>query len=313
MGKPRPDLIARCNPLVNDIAKHIVGGYGNRVPDGTFLVSATICQNQGATLDEGFRSFPSGHSTFSWAGLTYLTLFLASKFAIAIPFLAPRAYNPDSSAITSAFPHHNSHDNGNSSAGESTGTFGTKDVPSNSASTLPASTNIPLRNQAAAPPTYLLVIAFAPIAAATYVSTTRYSDFRHHGSDILFGSILGAVVGWFAFRWYHLPVRQGAGWSWGPRSRDRAFGVGLGVDSYVGREGWSSAKPSSTQSDVEMAPGNGVTSTHAGTVANANANANANTNTNTNNNNLGYVNGTTNTVGSVPYQAYLGNAQPNTV
>lgn len=39
-----------------------------------------------------------------------------------------------------------------------------------------------------------------------------------------------------------MPIRQGAGWSWGARSRDRAFYIGLGVGSYVGPEGWASKK-----------------------------------------------------------------------
>lgn len=55
---------------------------------------------------------------------------------------------------------------------------------------------------------------------------------------------------WFAFRWYHLPIRQGAGWAWGARSRDRAFWVGVGVGGYVGVEGWgSAASPSSSSGE----------------------------------------------------------------
>jgi hypothetical protein len=42
------------------------------------------------------------------------------------------------------------------------------------------------------------------------------------------------VTAIFAFRWYHLPISQGAGWSWGPRSRERAFWAGVGVGTYVG-------------------------------------------------------------------------------
>lgn len=30
-------------------------------------------------LQEGFRSFPSGHSSFAWAGMWYLTLYLGAK------------------------------------------------------------------------------------------------------------------------------------------------------------------------------------------------------------------------------------------
>jgi hypothetical protein len=92
---------------------------------------------------------------------------------------------------------------------------------------------IAARNQAAAPPVYLLVFAIIPFASI-YVSSTRYSDFKHHGFDILFGYFIGTVTAVFAFRFYHLPVSQGAGWSWGPRSRDRSFWAGIGVGNYVG-------------------------------------------------------------------------------
>ena len=63
IGKPRPDLLARCNP---DIAKSLdsaVGGIGDQVDEGIRLFSWTICRNPGSVLDDGFRSFPSGHSS----------------------------------------------------------------------------------------------------------------------------------------------------------------------------------------------------------------------------------------------------------
>ncbi|EHL02427.1 hypothetical protein M7I_1502 [Glarea lozoyensis 74030] len=57
---------------------------------------------------------------------------------------------------------------------------------------------------------------------------------QHHGFDILFGYLIGLVTSIFAFRYYHLPIRQGAGWSWGPRSSDRSFWAGIGVGNYAG-------------------------------------------------------------------------------
>lgn len=110
---------------------------------------------------------------------------------------------------------------------------------------------IAARNQAAAPPVYLLVIAVIPFFASIYIASTRYSDFRHHGFDILFGYAIGTVTAVFAFRYYHLPLSQGAGWSWGPRSRDRAFWAGVGVGNYVG-----SNTGTATARDIELAPVN---------------------------------------------------------
>ncbi|KAL9130641.1 MAG: hypothetical protein Q9217_001211 [Psora testacea] len=195
VGKPRPDLLARCSPDFSRLLNSTVGGIGQQTEEGINLVSWTICrQTDISVLNEGFRSFPSGHSSFSFAGLTYLALFICAKFAITIPFL-------------------NYH-----SLSHSTEYEGFKP---------------PTRSQAAAPPTYLLIFPLIPIGAAIYISSTRYSDFRHHGFDIIAGAILGIASAWLGFRWYHLPIQRGGGWAWAPRSPNRAFGRGIGILTYV--------------------------------------------------------------------------------
>jgi len=235
-GKPRPDLISRCQPDLANVNKYIIGGLSQLQQsggvNGLFLVSATICTNTDRhILDDGFRSYPSGHASFAAAGLIYLSLFLASKLATTIPYLAPSAFSQDGSHL-SAFP---SRLERRSQTGRSD-----KSESSNHDS-LPVRSGhddmiIGARNQAAAPPVYLLVITIIPWFASIYIASTRYSDFRHHGFDILFGYIIGTVTAIFAFRYYHLPMRQGAGWSWGPRSQHRSFWAGIGVGSYAGRE-----------------------------------------------------------------------------
>jgi membrane-associated phospholipid phosphatase len=232
-GKPRPDLLSRCNPDLLNITKYAVGGFPTAL-EGFNVVSAAICQQSDKSLlNDGFRSFPSGHSSFSAAGLVYLSLFLASKLAITIPFLAASSSNQDKS-IFSAFPSR--------SEKRLLRTPMSSDQDKHSGDDqvqLPSGHNdaiIAARNQAAAPPVYLLVFAIIPLFASIYISSTRYSDFRHHGFDILFGFFIGTVTAAFAFRYYHLPISQGAGWSWGPRSRDRSFWAGIGVGSYVGHK-----------------------------------------------------------------------------
>jgi hypothetical protein len=185
-------------------------------------------------MNDGFRSFPSGHSSFSSAGLIYLSLFLASKLTITIPFLSPTAYRSDSTRF-SAFPSRAGADqiespstmdkNSPSSAGDPySGLAGSN---SNDAMTA-------LRSQAASPPVYLLLLAIIPWFASIYIASTRFSDFRHHGFDILFGYFIGTTSAIFAFRFYHLPIGRGAGWAWGPRSRETSFWAGVGVGRYAG-------------------------------------------------------------------------------
>lgn len=61
VGRPRPDLLARCKPA-----------------EGTplhKLVSIEVCtETAHHLLHDGWRSFPSGHSSFAFAGLGYLAL-----------------------------------------------------------------------------------------------------------------------------------------------------------------------------------------------------------------------------------------------
>lgn len=69
IGRPRPDLIDRCKPEKG------TSEHG--------LVSFDVCtEPDHHTLHDGFRSFPSGHSSFSFAGLGYLSLFLMSQLHV---------------------------------------------------------------------------------------------------------------------------------------------------------------------------------------------------------------------------------------
>ena len=71
-GRPRPDLIDRCKPKP--------GTPGDR------LVDFTVCsETDHHTLHDGWRSFPSGHSSISFSGLGYLSLFLAGQLQIFRP------------------------------------------------------------------------------------------------------------------------------------------------------------------------------------------------------------------------------------
>lgn len=56
---------------------------GSKDPAPWGLSNYTICtQTDHAILKDGFRSFPSGHSSSSFAGLFYLSLYLAAKLHI---------------------------------------------------------------------------------------------------------------------------------------------------------------------------------------------------------------------------------------
>ncbi|KOS21748.1 putative diacylglycerol pyrophosphate phosphatase 1 [Escovopsis weberi] len=70
VGRPRPDLLARCRPSPN-------------AADPRALVTIAACTApRDRVLEDGWRSFPSGHSSFSFAGLGFLSLFLAGQLHV---------------------------------------------------------------------------------------------------------------------------------------------------------------------------------------------------------------------------------------
>ncbi|CAD6898549.1 unnamed protein product [Tilletia controversa] len=70
VGRPRPDLIDRCRPQQGATNAAVFG-----------LVTQAICTTDVTDhiIRDGFRSFPSGHASTSFAGLTFLSLYLAGK------------------------------------------------------------------------------------------------------------------------------------------------------------------------------------------------------------------------------------------
>jgi membrane-associated phospholipid phosphatase len=256
-GKPRPDLLSRCQPDLENAADFIVSPLGIDTPLASRLYSAGICQQSDhKKLDDGFRSYPSGHSSSAAAGLVYLSLFLASKFVVTTPFAVPSAGTGASNQYA-AFPSRTAGHGASAVAEESSRLHPgnddrsvTSSPPLNKRDGGPTARHnsqiLSLRRQAAAPPVYLLVVVLVPFGGSIFIAASRWYDFRHHGFDILFGYLMGLLAAIYAFRYYHLPVRAGAGWAWGPRSNDRAFWAGVGRHGYVSDRDVAAAASSSS-------------------------------------------------------------------
>lgn len=70
------------------------------------------------------------------------------------------------------------------------------------------SARLPIRLQA-----YLVIYPLFAIGLAIYVSLTQYTEFWHHGFDIIAGAVLGIATAWVGFYWYHFPIQRGGEWA----------------------------------------------------------------------------------------------------
>ncbi|KAG6008641.1 hypothetical protein E4U43_000112 [Claviceps pusilla] len=69
VGRPRPDLLDRCHPAA--------------ATQQNVLVNIEVCETKDSfKLQDGWRSFPSGHSSFAFAGLGFLSLYMAGQLHV---------------------------------------------------------------------------------------------------------------------------------------------------------------------------------------------------------------------------------------
>ncbi|OUM57600.1 hypothetical protein PIROE2DRAFT_17361 [Piromyces sp. E2] len=87
-GRYRPDFLAYCDVDFKKVEQqflyyqNITGGisldhYGPRK-----LFNTTICRGERSKIESEQKSFPSGHSSFAFVTMTYLTLYLAGQLRI---------------------------------------------------------------------------------------------------------------------------------------------------------------------------------------------------------------------------------------
>lgn len=144
-GKPRPDFLHRCKP------------YDYTPPLGT-LANIAICSNKNLfILWDGYRSFPSGHSTSihkkkKISFNTILTFFcLAAYTSVVYHFL----YNAGRFRI-----------------------FDGRGL------------------------SWKFIFSVIPLCTANFVSFAGISDNRNFLEDVLFGMLLGTIIGWIFYRMY---------------------------------------------------------------------------------------------------------------
>ncbi|KAF1349789.1 phosphatidic acid phosphatase type 2/haloperoxidase [Delphinella strobiligena] len=78
VGRPRPDLISRCVPVSWECSR-------SGTPEHELITWERCTQTDHHLLHDGWRSFPSGHSSLSFTGFGYLAFFLMSQFRVFLP------------------------------------------------------------------------------------------------------------------------------------------------------------------------------------------------------------------------------------
>uniref|UniRef100_A0A0E0MR46 Phosphatidic acid phosphatase type 2/haloperoxidase domain-containing protein n=1 Tax=Oryza rufipogon TaxID=4529 RepID=A0A0E0MR46_ORYRU len=68
VGRPRPDFFWRCFPDGKQLYDQVTGDV--------------ICHGEKSFLKDGRKSFPSGHTSWSFAGLGFLSLYLSGKIKV---------------------------------------------------------------------------------------------------------------------------------------------------------------------------------------------------------------------------------------
>ena len=157
VGRPRPDLLARCKPAAD-------------APRDTLVTIAVCTEPAHHKLHDGWRSFPSGHSSFSFAGLGYLSLFLAGQLSIfAHGVTAPYQTEAETTAAGSSLRHHPE------------GGGAEKLVRADLGRAL---------------------LCLTPLLGAAWIAISRCQDYRHDVYDVSVGALLGWTVAYWSYRRY---------------------------------------------------------------------------------------------------------------
>ncbi|KAJ3108387.1 hypothetical protein HDU97_001512 [Phlyctochytrium planicorne] len=136
MGRLRPDFLSRCQ----------------------YSTELMACTGDAAKVEDGRKSFPSGHASYSFAGCTFLTVHLLSLLEVW-PVVTGSMKFDIKGVLLPGGP--------------------TRGMP---------------RDYPATGRTWRFAVAFLPLFLSGYIGISRLQQYIHHPTDVLAGSIIGALI-----------------------------------------------------------------------------------------------------------------------
>eukprot|EP00899_Mesostigma_viride_P021595 jgi/Mesvir1/29437/Mv23019-RA.1 len=174
VGRPRPHAYHVC------------------FPDGKEAFDAEGRLECSAHANEAFKSFPSGHASWSASGLGFLSLYLAGKLRVFCSGAASSS-SPSPSGEHLMLPASHPGDGASTSGGGGTGS----------------------ECGAACGGASVFVASALPLLVAYAIAITRFRDYWHHWDDITVGFLLGLAIAYTIYKLYfpalshpccHLPL-----------------------------------------------------------------------------------------------------------
>lgn len=160
VGRLRPNFFMKCGYAVSQETLQANGGMGSLTEDELVRLADGECG-----VKEARVSFPSGHSTFAFAGCTMICLYLLGKIALQADLRSM-----PSTCITGIAKR------------SAEAKFRYPGVPT-----------FPLWKKVAC------IISMAPMLLSTWIACSRLVDNYHHPADVVAGSLLGAGCAFFAY------------------------------------------------------------------------------------------------------------------
>lgn len=181
-----------CNEIITNSVKLYCGYWRPNFYNYCGLDEDTMsCEDEG-NLSNSRKSFPSGHASSSFCGMTLFTLFFLGKIGLYRSYLHGQ-WNHNS----------NSNGNGNNNGGGLNITNMNMDTSTTTSTTGVFNNMDAFKNEDISlflfKKRMLSILATLPMLVAVFTSASRVHDDMHHPADVVAGTIIGILCSSFSY------------------------------------------------------------------------------------------------------------------